>query len=181
MTALDHIKTDCALPVRETAGSNRSEFIDNMFRELFGHPNVKRDPYCAVGLCYEFKHAGAVLGTHFPLTESSQEVKAWFSKRGLTSLDPDAMLAWHGALFGWTMLTGPRKGFGHVGLVATRLTADNHVVASNTYEFNTDSGGSAEGDGLYYRKRDWRQLIAKGDRKVWFCNVSDVPGGSWWE
>jgi hypothetical protein len=130
MNALQWAQRDVKAKVRETGGNNRSPRIDALNR-FVGNPLAS--PYCAAGVSWCFHAAGSL---DFPFSGSSQVIRAWFEHRGKLSFQPDAMKAWHGALFGWSN----GDGHGHIGFVAERLTApptdnlspEGHVVRIRT-------------------------------------------------
>ena len=164
MTALDFAIRDAKAPVREIDGSNRSPRIDAINR-FVGAP--MGSPYCAAGVSWCFHAAGA---SDFPFSALAATIRDGFAQFGKRSDDPNAMLLWKGALFGWTL----ENGHGHIGFVRERLTDDRgHVVAIKTVEYNTDLTGSPDGDGVYER-------IRKCEPEFWYLNTSDFKGGDWW-
>ena len=172
MSIVDIVEHYITLPLRETAGKNRSTEIDLM-NSFVGA--AMGSPYCAAGLSYCFHRNDPK--TPFPKTASSQAIKRWFDERGWLSNDPQHLLGWSGALFGWT---NPDKAHGHVGLMVQRKT----IVAPNgkpvitkmgTMEFNTSSKTkSRDGDGAFALERGVRE------REFWYCNLSHLEGGRYW-
>jgi hypothetical protein len=167
--------------VRETGGKNRGPEIDQ-FNMFAGVP--LGSPYCASGISFCFdlarrKLQGAAVRNHpapssvvFPRTASSQQIRLAFKKAGLLSTDAQDLKSWKGGVFGWT---NRDKVHGHVGLVAGRLTdASGRIVALRTVEFNSNSAGSRDGEGVVENER-----IVPVDRghKLWFCDVSSMAGG----
>lgn len=163
---MDWAERDNAAKVRETGGDNRSPRIDALNR-FVGNPIGS--PYCAAGVSWCFHAAGAM---DFPFSGSSQAIKSWFEHRGLLSFQADSMLAWHGALFGWSN----GDGLGHIGFVAERLTSDEHVVSFKTVEYNTSLAGSRDGQGVFSLTRH----VAEA-HQLWFLDTSDFEGGRWWD
>jgi len=178
--AIDFARAYADQKLREHGGKNRGVDIDkfNQFCKA-----ALGSPYCASGLSYCFHKAAlsGADGTLLPYSASSQSFKKWAKKFGRLSYDPDAMLNWKGALFGWT---NADKVHGHIGLVEKRLTDHGQVVAISTIEFNTDAiANDRDGDGCYRVKRSNfknGRLWHKG-KKLWFIDVSGIAGGGWWQ
>lgn len=166
-SALDFATEDCRKPLRETNGPNRSPEIDAI-NTFVG--NELGDPYCAAGVCWCFHEAGA---SGFPKTGSAKAIRDHFIASGHLSLNPNAMLHWKGALFGWTN----EDGHGHIGFVRGRLTnAEGEVVAIETAEYNTSAAGSRDGEGAY-----WLTRLVNSPHCLWFLDTSGIPGGAGWE
>ena len=166
-TAIDFAKTWVELPVRESNGPNRSPQVDEFNR--FVGDNMG-DPWCAAFVSYCFHEAGA--GEAFPYSGGSQTLKAWFKDHDLFSTDPNDLKGWSGALAGWTDPGGEQ---GHIFFVYGRGTDGNgNVVSLLTYEGNTNTDGSSNGDGAYARNRP------VDSREFWYLRTDGIPGGSWW-
>lgn len=165
-SALDFALADASRPVTESSGPNRSAQIDEINR-FAGSP--LGSPYCAAGVSWCFHQAGA---SHFPFSPLAKSIRDWFAERGLMSEDPDSLLHWDGALFGWT---NP-DGHGHIGFVKRRLTnSAGHVVAIQTVEYNTHPQDAAGPDGVWERRR----LAAPG--RMWLLRCDGFPGVAWWK
>lgn len=175
--------------VRESQGKNRSPVIDAM-EAVFG---LRGQPYCAIGVSAGFlvfwRH-NKPGGHPFYYSASSQYIKRMAASNGELLLDPQALLACKGALGGWTDADGAH---GHVFFIERRLTnTQGVVVAIGTVEYNTNLIGDRDGegcyrlvrrrasDGLWYAQDTAGQLVGKG-HKLWFVDVSDEPGGQWWQ
>ena len=159
---------------RETGGRNRSQIIDTL-NEFVG--NRLGDPYCAAGVSYCLDQAKTLYGpkdAKIPKTGSSFLMHSWFSQKGMDSKDPQDLLKWGGALGGWT---NPDH-HGHVFLIEKRFTSmfglGKKVIALGTIEFNSNSAGSRDGEGIVRNKRK------VGSKDFWFCDISGLPGGSYW-
>lgn len=196
-SALEYAQHFADLPLRETWGKNRSAEIDELCR-LIGMPNpddrvVDGPPYCAIGVCACFllffqQHAGE--GREFQRTAGSQAIKRFMALKGWLSTNPNDILGWEGALFGWTNVGDEEHG--HVGFVAGRLTDKaGKVTGIRTVEFNSDLSGDRNGDGCYALVRRmspngyWRVENAKRQpvgkaRRLWFANTTAFKGGKWW-
>lgn len=174
--------------LREGPIKNRAPWIDALIRLvdrsfLPGSERVPGPPYCAIGVSAMF----LLCGEPSIRTASSQAIRRQFAKKGLLSSNPDDLLQWEGALFGWTNADRAR---GHVGLVLGRLTDKGRVVGIRTMEFNTDLGGDRDGDGAYklvrrLRPDGWLVEDAAGElrgpaKDLWFCNTSGLRGGAYW-
>lgn len=183
MNAFEVSQKYLALPVRETHGKNRSPEIDR-FNKFCKVP--LGSPYCASGISYCFYEALQIVpqhlrtGTLFPYSASSQSIKNSFKKNGWYSVNPQDLLKWNGALFGWTN-PAPNSAHGHIGMVIGRLTdKQGKVVAIQTLEFNTSPiTGSRDGDGCYSLKRT---VPVDKKNKLWFLNTTYIIGrtGFWW-
>lgn len=150
-------------------GSNRGPLIDQMLRSTGVEPG---NPWCAafVSWCF-FQATGVKPPFH---SAGSQVIRNWFKKKGRFSVDPQELLTWRGALFGWT---NPDRIHGHIGLVRARFTAKGKVVAIGTLEGNTNPGGSRNGDGAYALRR---AVPIGGSNRLWFLDTTGLPGGDWW-
>lgn len=187
MTAKDFAEQYALMPLRETKGQNRSPEID-AFNLACGVP--LGSPYCASGISFCFRRCQKLNLIRFPYTASSQAMRKEFERRGKFTWLAESLMQWKGAIGGWTNADGVH---GHVFFVTERLT-DRHgdVVGIRTIEFNTDLAGDREGQGCYKLTRrlgvdgNWYVEDANGrltgiGRKLWFCDVSDFPGGAWWK
>jgi len=186
------------LKVREDKGANKdSQGIIAMMNKAVG---VAVDsPYCASTVSHCFKKATSYIKNltglvTFPYTASSQAVKRWFKNKSLLSYDVQNLLHWKGAVAGWTNVGD--SWHGHVFLVLRRFTVKDKdgnlkIVAIETAEGNTSASGSREGSGIYILRRKlfddglFYPVDKKGEKagpghKLWFCNTSDIAGGSWW-
>lgn len=156
--------------LRETPrGSNRGPLIDQMLKSAgVGVGN----PWCAAFVSWCFLQA---TGEKPPFNSaSSQAIMRWFKKQGRFSTDPQDLLEWKGALFGWT---NRDRIHGHIGLIRARFTAEGRVVAIGTLEGNTNDGGSRNGDGAYSLRRG---VPVDGSHRLWFLNTTGLPGGDFW-
>lgn len=170
---LDVISTYVGM--RETDGKNRAPWIDEINLSI-GVP--LGSPYCASGIshCFNIVYKSAKPSTKrkFPSSASSQAIKNSFKKLGLYTEDVQELKNFKGALFGWT---NEDKIHGHIGLVIGRLTDESgKIIAIETLEFNTNTGGSRNGDGVYILKRS----LINPTKKYWFCDTSDIVGGNYW-
>jgi|SRR5688572_27364344 len=169
-TALSIASEIVASKLREQPpGSNRGLLIDKIMRATGIEPP---QPWCAAFVCWGFRQA-----TGKPPefnTASSQALKRWFESRGLLSYNPQDLLKWNGALFGWT---NEDKAHGHIGFVKARFTTEGKVIAIGTLEGNTNRGGSRNGDGAYELRRNVPYNAA---HRIWLLNTSAIEGGNWW-
>ncbi|HRK22046.1 MAG TPA: CHAP domain-containing protein [Fimbriimonadaceae bacterium] len=150
-------------------GSNRGPLIDRMLRSAGVEPG---NPWCAAFVSWCFRQAtGAKPAFN---SAGSLTIRNWFNKEGRFSIDPQDLLGWRGALFGWT---NPDCIHGHIGLVRARFTAEGKVVAIGTLEGNTNPGGSRNGDGAYALRRG---VPIDGENRLWFLNTTGLPGGDGW-
>lgn len=106
---------------------------------------------------------------------SSQSIMRWGKEKHRYFTDPDHLLQCKGALFGWTQELD--KAHGHVGILKGRWTHNGEVVAVQTIEGNTDAGGSRLGDGVYSLRRG---VPTDGRHRLWFVDMTNLPGGNWW-
>lgn len=142
--------------VRETAGSNRGEVVDQIHRSTGDDP-AKRNPWCAEFVAYI---GMAVLGTGWPVP------RVW----GCAALGEfgAANGALHdvpapGAIFLlWGPNVQPAPRFRHCGFVGQQVAEG----AWATVEGNTNTDGSPDGTGVYARQR----TFAAADRFLY-----------WWE
>lgn len=150
-------------------GSNRGVLIDKMLRSAGAPPP---NPWCAAFVSWCFREATGKP----PVFNSagSQFIRIYFERNGRLTYDPQKLLEWKGALFGWTL---PDKKHGHIGLVKGRLTTEGKVVAIETLEGNTSLGGSRNGDGAYSLKRN---VPYSASHRIWLLNTTGLPGGDWW-
>ena len=149
--------------------SNRGLLIDKML--LSARAGVGQ-PWCAAFVSWCFRQA-----TDNPPdfnSASSQFIRRWFEKRDWLSFDPQDLLRWNGALFGWT---NPDRIHGHIGFVRQRFTKMGRVVSIGTLEGNTDRTMERNGDGAYALRRS---IAAMDDKPLWFLNTSEIEGGRWW-
>jgi hypothetical protein len=157
----------------ETAGPNRSPWLDDLCRE-FGVP--LGSSWCAMFVCHCFKEAARRAGqvSDFPMTAGSQSLLSSLRIKGLVSSDPNECLSWRGVL---VIRTDPGGEHGHVAAVKERLTdGDGHLAAIRTCEGNTNLNGGSNGDGAYNRKR----LVPLTPYAWTFCNVGGIVGGEWY-
>ena len=143
--------------------------------------------WCAAFVSQIFRDCGC---KSFPASASSQVIKRSFQSRNLFSTNPQDLLKWHGAVAGWT--DSPDTAHGHVFLVLERLTdSTGKLTGIMTFEGNTNSDGSANGDGCYYKKRmigllgQFHPVDDHGNqtapaRALWFGDTSNLTGGSIW-
>lgn len=150
-------------------GSNRGPLIDEMLLFVGVRPG---QPWCAAFVSWCFRQAsGKAPGFS---SASSQAIRRWFEKREWLSFDPQELLRWNGALFGWT---NPDRIHGHIGLVKRRFTRNGRVVSIGTLEGNTNLRQERNGDGAYALHRS---IAAMDDKPLWFLNTSEIEGGKWW-
>lgn len=165
-SALDWAILDVNLPLRDKDHDDRNPRI-NAINRFVGNPIGS--PYCAAGVSWCFHQAGA---KNFPFHGLAKEIRDWFASQDLLSHDPNDLLLWKGALFGWTL----DSGHGHIGFVEKRLTdATGKVTAIGTAEYNTTPPVGHGPDGAYQKTR----LLANY-RGLWFLRCDGFEGGSWW-
>jgi len=154
---------------REDDGANRSIWIDHINDWL----QVQRgSSYCAGAVSLWLHRAGCDQRPDSPA--SSQAWKRWADDNGRLRSDPDDLLKCTGALGGWTNLDDPTHG--HIFVITERLTTTGgDVAAVKTIEANTSSGGSANGDGVYDRRRNTQQVPT-----LWFIDLTGLPGCNYW-
>jgi|GEM_PF-6292446 len=165
MTALDFAIQDATARVREGKSHNRSPRIDAINR-FVGNP--VGSPYCAAGVSWCFHAAGA---NNFPFSGLAAAIHDSFRAADRVSEDPQKVLSWKGALFGWTL----ESGHGHIGFIRERLTDETgKLVRIRTVEYNTVQPANPNIDGVFERDR-------AVEPSFWFLNTSDLEGGAWWE
>ena len=154
---------------RETNGPNRSPWIDELCNRL----GVKLgSSYCASAVAFWLHEVGCKALADNPA--SSQSWKAWADDNGRLRSDPNDLLKCTGALGGWTDPND--SAHGHIFVITERLTTtDGDVAAVKTIEANTSSGGSANGDGVYDRRRNTQQVPT-----LWFIDLTGLPGCNYW-
>ena len=177
MNALQWAEAFLRQHVTESAGENRGPVVDaiEQYAEL-----PLGSPWCAAFVWYCFHKAeldrveeSGERGESFPGSGGSQSLLAHFEQLGLVSRDPQDLLNWKGALGGWT---DPGGAHGHVFFIKGRLTdEDGKVVKIATIEGNAGPGRG----GVVALVRDVPTTAEGHD--VWFLNVSEFVGGSWWE
>jgi hypothetical protein len=185
MNAIDEMQRLIDLKVRELVTKNRSPIIDQINKEM-GLP--MGSPYCASTVSHCFREAfkanlisdpGAVFDETFPYSGGSQAIRRSFERWGKLSRDPQDLLAWKGALGGWTDQDDPAHG--HIFFIKGRLT-DNlgRVTGLRTLEANTspDTMGR-DGQGMFELVRRIDDL-AKHHPNFWFCRTDDISGGEPW-
>ncbi len=166
-TALDWALLDVQLPLRDLKRDDVNPRI-NALNRFVGNPIGS--PYCAAGVSWCFHQAGA---SGFPFHGLAKDIRDWFEARGRLSHDPQNLLDWHGALFGWTLANG----HGHIGFVEKRLTdAGDQVISIGTVEYNTTPPDGAGADGAYQKTHP----VFNGG-EMWFLRCDDFQGGAWWE
>lgn len=164
--------------LRETNGHNRSATID-MFNRFTGV--AMASPYCASGLSFCFHKAELEspddLRKKILKSASSQAFKRWAKKEGIYFEDPQKLLKCKGAIAGWTNVGDPDHG--HLFLPEKRFTnlVTKKLTSIGTIEFNTNGGGSRDGDGCWELRR--KVPVDRG-HKLWFIDVSQFVGGQWW-
>ena len=152
---------------KETNGPNRSPWIDHI-NDWLGVP--LGSSYCAGAVSLWLHRAGC---DEFK-TASSQAWKRWARDLGRLKFDPNELLNCTGALGGWTDPND--QAHGHIFVITERLTTSkNEVAAVETIEANTSSGGSANGDGVYERRRNIHQVPT-----LWFIDLTGLPGCNYW-
>lgn len=127
--------------VRETAGPNRGEIVDQIIKTTGLTPPI---PWCAAFVAYIGRLA---LAKQWPL-------KPW---AGCDPLADEAKLKnlfrvvpTKGVIF---LLWSESAGFRHTGFVSDYDSTDNRW---NTIEGNTSPDGSPEGTGVFLRKRTFK-------------------------
>ena len=124
-------------------GRNPGPEIDAYNREI-GHDPAKADPWCAIFVSAMVKRACAALGVPVPIHLTA----------GVFTLDEQAprgmgtSVPKPGCIF---ILNGHK----HTGFVDTVFPNGNCI----TIEGNTNPGGSADGDGVYRRTRERKELL----------------------
>lgn len=143
--------------IRETNGPNRSPMIDKMTRDLGLPLGV---PWCMVLVQWVFKLAGAELNLREdPLKPDTG---------GCLDLWNRVPKSWrHGPLEGRPGDIGILDwggGKGHTFIV--KSYSGGYYRTYSTYEGNTNSAGSREGDGFYPKVRKWSMPQLKGFIRV---------------
>lgn len=176
--ALDKAKS--YLNVREDNGPNRSADIDRWNNRCHVPEGsnwcASFVTNCILEHCHDHN-----LGFDFVLTASSQAIRRWAEKAGRLSYDPNALLHWEGALFGWTN-RGNQASHGHVGFVEHRWTERRNngrlvVSAIGTVEGNTSPSGNRLGHGVFELRRG---VPIDGQHKIWFVRLDNLSGCNWW-
>ncbi|MFG3136143.1 CHAP domain-containing protein [Streptomyces sp. NPDC048211] len=111
--------------------------------------------WCATFVSWAFQTAGLPRGS-YPVTASCATATNWWKQRGRWSEYP---------AIGAQVMFGPGGG-SHTGIV---IAYDANTIT--TIEGNTNSSGSAEGDGVYRKTRQRR------DAYVYGYGYPDYPGG----
>jgi len=101
-------------------------------------------PWCAVFATWAYRKAGIAEGS-FPVTASVNTAYQWYRARGRWSEYPSV---------GAQVILGSSV---HTGIV---IDYDSDYIT--TVEGNTNTNGSSEGDGVYYRKRYRRDSFVTG-------------------
>ena len=137
--------------VREES-RNRGKAIDAYNRDI-GHDPEKRDPWCAIFVSAMVKRACDALGVPVPIHLTA----------GVFTLDEQAPRQMRRSVptSGSIFILGGHK---HTGLVETVFPNGNCI----TVEGNTNDGGSPEGDGVYRRTRERRELLC-------FVDLNEAP------
>jgi hypothetical protein len=184
MTILDAALRHADL--REHGGKNKDPWIAKANAYV---RNPATSPYCAAGIAQSqleaFQAEGGTQsqlnlligqGKALPITGSSQYLRLWAKQKNRLTFDPQKLLSFRGALFGWT--NAGDEGHGHIGLVERRLTTNGKVLAIGTFEFNTDLAGDRDGEGAF---RLERKVPTDRGRDLWYIDLTGLWGGDWWK
>lgn len=140
----------------ETDGPNRSELIDTINKNMKANLG---SPYCQSGIYFVATKVCEKIGFRNPLPKTPSTQDAWRSshikyKRGRGSI---------GDFCYWQSKRDETKG--HAGICRLEQTQTNF----RTIEFNTDSVGSREGGGVWYKSRN-----TVGTESLFFLGFVDV-------
>lgn len=124
--------------VEEQGGNNRGKRVEEYLHSVGLGPG---DPWCAAFVAWCLREAGVKLGTDgWPRTGYCPTIETWAKSNKCLSRTPR-----RGDVFLLLDSEGPY----HTGFVS-EVNSDGTV---DTIEGNTNRGGSADGDGVFRRKR----------------------------
>ena len=125
---------------KETDGQNRSELIDSINKLMQANLG---SPYCQSGCYYVVDKVCQKNGWINPLPKTPSTQDAWYTsdQKYVKRLGSKSDIAY------WQSTTDSSRG--HAGL----LREDQILHHFKTIEFNTDSTGSREGGGVWYKSR----------------------------
>lgn len=125
--------------VHEVGGNNRGKRVEEYLACVGLHAG---DPWCAAFVAWCLREAGATLGGDgWPKTGFCPTIETWAKQRGVLRAQPQA---------GDVFLLCDAQGPFHTGFVVS--VNSNGTV--ETIEGNTNDGGSADGDGVFRRRRN---------------------------
>lgn len=134
--------------VRETSRNGGREV--DMYLESVDCPTGL--PWCAAGVYWCFAEASMMTGLTNPCPKTAGALRMFTLAPIECQLPPTATPE-----PGWVFVIDHGHGLGHVGFVLA-VHGDGLL---DTIEFNTNGGGSREGDGVYQRTRR-RHEVTKG-------------------
>lgn len=145
--------------VIEHGGNNRGKRVEEYLAAAALPPG---NPWCAAFVAWVLKKAGIPIDPKkgWPLTGYCPHVETWAKQRGILYTAPAR---------GDAFLLYDAEGPFHIGFVE-KVRTDGFV---DTIEGNTNDGGSADGDGVYRRRRAIGQC--RFVRWATVVNASDLP------
>lgn len=137
--------------VRETA-PNRGERVDEYHRYA-GRDPASADSWCAQFVWWVLGHAAADLGQPSPIRFSSSVLRLWERNSDRQTAIPRP---------GDVFCIEHDDGKGHCGIVVAGTAGPPWIAAPDgtleTIEGNTNGGGSRNGDGVYRRARNVKEI-----------------------
>lgn len=133
------------LEIREHGGNNHGEVVEKLLRRAGGSPG---QPWCAAFCDALYEAACKAFGVQPDINIGLSVSQLAQRGKELGRYHEDIDLCRPGDL---VLIKGGPTGYQHVG-VAVSFANDNKVIA--TIEGNTNSAGSADGDGVYRKRRE---------------------------
>lgn len=136
------LAAEACVGIREQGGNNRGPMVE-LIQETIGR--AEGESWCMAFVQTCLAYAELKTGIQSPIVATEGCMDCWDrtpqSQRVKTSPLKYAIVIWN--------YEGTYKG--HTGLI-TEVTLESYM---RTVEGNTGSDGSRDGDGVYYKKRDW--------------------------
>jgi lysozyme len=163
---LANVKRLIDQPVRESNGANRSVTIDS-WNKRTGVP--MGTPYCASSIWCEWKDVCDSLGLKFPMRPTA-------SSQAFVSAVPSKYVRKEGDLGrrgdAGVLQMSSDKSRGHMTILREDQASGSKDF--KTYEFNTNSAGSRDGDGGYAKTRNTVDRSSANAGKL-FRAFTDIP------
>lgn len=132
------------LEIREHGGNNHGEVVEKLLRKAGGSPG---QPWCAAFCDALYEAACKAFGVQPDINIGLSVSQLAQRAKELGRYHEDENLARPGDLL---LIKGGPTGYQHVGVVISFVNPQG-IIAS--IEGNTNSAGSADGDGVYRKKR----------------------------
>lgn len=136
------LAAEACVGVRESGGNNNGPMV-KLIQETIG--GADREPWCMSFVQTCLAYAELKTGVRSPIFASEHCMTVWrttpFSQRVKTSPLKYAIVIWQ----------SEGSDSGHTGVVLEVLIHKHFT----TVEGNTGDSGGRDGDGVYYKKRDW--------------------------